>query len=156
MLQRYGMILSTIGALWIIMQARRGELTAVRYAQGLGMGCSVPRPGRWCRCARSCCTSNPATPATANPSWACTCTHGALITFYVVILFVAVVSMLAPVGIPEAPTRAGAQRTISTLIVGLFALVVAANVIAIIFLEGFAWVPPDDPTGYNLLDQLGL
>ena len=63
----------------------------------------------------------------------------ALITFYVVIPFVAVVSMLAPVGIPEAPTRAGAQRTISTLIVGLFALVVAANVIAIIFLEGFAW-----------------
>ena len=80
----------------------------------------------------------------------------ALITFYVVILFVAVVSMLAPVGIPEAPTRAGAQRTISTLIVGLFALVVAANVIAIIFLEGFAWVLPDDPTGCNLLDQLGL
>ncbi len=38
MLQRYGMILSTLGALWVIMQARRGELTPARYAQGLGLG----------------------------------------------------------------------------------------------------------------------
>ena len=38
MLQRYGMILTTLGALFIIMQARRGELTPARYAQGLGLG----------------------------------------------------------------------------------------------------------------------
>ncbi len=38
MLQRYGMILATIGALFVIMQARRGTLTTARYAQGLGMG----------------------------------------------------------------------------------------------------------------------
>jgi hypothetical protein len=33
MLQRYGMILSTSGALFIIMQARRGTLTPTRYMQ---------------------------------------------------------------------------------------------------------------------------
>jgi disulfide bond formation protein DsbB len=38
MLQRYGMILSTLGALFVIMQARRGTLTTARYAQGLGLG----------------------------------------------------------------------------------------------------------------------
>ena len=38
MLQRYGMFLSSLGALFVIMQARRGELTTARYAQGLGMG----------------------------------------------------------------------------------------------------------------------
>jgi pimeloyl-ACP methyl ester carboxylesterase len=32
--------------------------------------------------------------------------------------------------------------------------VIAANVIAIIFLEGFAPVLPDDPEGYTLIDQL--
>ena len=42
----------------------------------------------------------------------------------------------------------------STVIIWLFIGVVAANVIAIIFLEGFAAVLPDDPTGYNLIDQL--
>ena len=30
MLQRYGMILATLGALFVIMQARRGELTTAR------------------------------------------------------------------------------------------------------------------------------
>jgi len=38
-------------------------------------------------------------------------------------------------------------------VVWIFIILVAANVIAIIFLEGFAWVLPDDPTSYNLLDQ---
>ena len=37
MLQRYGMILASLGGLWIIMQARRGELTRSRYAQALGL-----------------------------------------------------------------------------------------------------------------------
>ncbi|MBK9434982.1 MAG: disulfide bond formation protein B [Micrococcales bacterium] len=156
MLQRYGMILSTIGALWIIMQARRGELTAVRYAQGLGMGVLGAAAGALVSVRQILLHIKPGDPGYGEPVLGMHLYTWALITFYVVILFVAVVSMLAPVGIPEAPTRAGAQRTISTLIVGLFALVVAANVIAIIFLEGFAWVLPDDPTGYNLLDQLGL
>jgi hypothetical protein len=28
------------------------------------------------------------------------------------------------------------------------------NVVMIIFLGGFAWILPDDPTSYNLIDQL--
>jgi disulfide bond formation protein DsbB len=156
MLQRYGMILSTVGALWIIMQARRGELTAVRYAQGLGMGVLGAAAGALVSVRQILLHIKPGDPGYGEPVLGMHLYTWALITFYVVILFVAVVSMVAPVGIPEAPTQAGARRTISTLIVGLFVLVVAANVIAIIFLEGFAWVLPDDPTGYNLLDQLGL
>jgi hypothetical protein len=156
MLQRYGMILSTIGALWIIMQARRGELTPVRYAQGLGMGILGAAAGALVSVRQILLHIKPGDPGYGEPVLGMHLYTWALITFYVVILFVAVVSMLAPVGVPEAPTSAGAQRTISTIIVGLFVLVVAANVIAIIFLEGFAWVLPDDPTGYNLLDQLGL
>ena len=35
-----------------------------------------------------------------------------------------------------------------------FVGVVAANVIAIVFLEGFAPVLPDDPDSYTLIDQI--
>lgn len=38
MLQRYGMFLCSLGAMFVIIQARAGALTASRYAQGLGMG----------------------------------------------------------------------------------------------------------------------
>jgi len=40
------------------------------------------------------------------------------------------------------------------MIVWWFIALSAANVIAIIFFEGISWVLPDNPTGYNLLDQL--
>ena len=62
--------------------------------------------------------------------------------------------MLMPRGIPQAPAAGSTASKISTAIIWLFIGVVAANVIAIIFLEGFAAVLPDDPESYNLIDQL--
>ena len=62
--------------------------------------------------------------------------------------------MLMPRGIPQAPAAGTAAHMVSTVIIWIFIGVVAANVIAIIFLEGFAMVLPDDPLSYNLIDQL--
>jgi hypothetical protein len=61
---------------------------------------------------------------------------------------------LMPRGIPQAPAVGSTQWKISTVVIWLFIGVVAANVIAIIFLEGFAFVLPDDPSSYTLIDQL--
>jgi hypothetical protein len=69
-------------------------------------------------------------------------------------IYVGVMLTLMPRGIPQAPAVDSPLRKVSTAIIWLFIAVVAANVIAIIFLEGFAWVLPDDPTGYTLIDQL--
>ena len=46
------------------------------------------------------------------------------------------------------------KETLVPILVGILFVLLAANVVAIIFLEGFAWVLPDDPTGYTLLDQI--
>ena len=62
--------------------------------------------------------------------------------------------ILMPRGIPHAPAAGSAGWKVSTAIIWIFIGVIAANVIAIIFLEGFAPVLPDDPEGYNLIDQL--
>jgi hypothetical protein len=69
-------------------------------------------------------------------------------------IYVATMLILMPRGIPQAPAEGTAARTISTAIIWLFIGVVAANVIAIIFLEGFAPVLPDDPNSYHLIEQL--
>ena len=76
------------------------------------------------------------------------------ITFAIVIVYVAVALILTTKAVLVAPTKGSVGWKISTGVVWLFLLVVAANVVAIIFLEGFAWVLPDDPTSYNLIDQL--
>lgn len=51
-------------------------------------------------------------------------------------------------------TKQGIGAILPMIVVWLFVIVVAANVVAIILLEGFAWVLPDDPSSYNLIDQL--
>lgn len=153
MLQRYGMILSTLGALWIIMQARKGTLTPTRYMQGLGMGALGAMAGALVSVRQILLHIKPGDEGYGEPVLGLHLYSWALITFYIVVLYVAVAGMLAPRGIPVAPTG-GAARTISTIVIVIFMVLLAANVVAIIFLEGFAWVLPDDPISYGLIDQL--
>lgn len=153
MLQRYAMILSTLGAMWIVMQARRGELTTRRYAQGLGMGIVAAVVGAIFSTRQVLLHILPGDEGYGEPVLGLHLYTWALITFVVVILYCGIAAMLAPTAIPQAPTS-GLGRAITTAVVWLFLAVVAANVVGIIFLEGFAWVLPDNPTGYNLIDQL--
>lgn len=154
MLQRYGMILSTIGALWVIMQARRGTLTIARYAQGLGMGAIGVLAGASVSMRQIALHIMPGDPGYGEPVLQLHLYTWAFITFVIVLVYVGVMLMLMPRGIPQAPAAGSAASKISTAIIWLFIGIVAANVIAIIFLEGFAGVLPDDPDSYNLIDQL--
>lgn len=154
MLQRYGMILSTLAALFVIMQARRGTLTTARYAQGLGMGLLSVLAGASVSVRQIELHILPGDPGYGEPFLRLHLYTWAFITFAIVMIYVGVMLLLMPRGIPAAPAAGSAQWKISTAIIWLFIGVVAANVIAIIFLEGFAPVLPDDPTGYTLIDQL--
>lgn len=154
MLQRYGMILSTIAALFIIMQARRGTLTTARYAQGLGLGLLSVLAGASVSIRQIELHILPGDPGYGEPFLRLHLYTWAFVTFAIVMIYVGVMLTLMPRGIPQAPAVDSPLRKVSTAIIWLFIAVVAANVIAIIFLEGFAWVLPDDPTGYTLIDQL--
>ena len=154
MLQRYGMILATIGALFVIMQARRGTLTTARYAQGLGMGLLSVLAGASVSIRQIELHILPGDAGYGEPFLRLHLYTWAFVTFAIVMIYVGVMLTLMPRGIPQAPAEGTTARKISTAIIWLFIGVVAANVIAIIFLEGFAWVLPDDPSGYTLIDQL--
>jgi len=154
MLQRYGMILSTLAAMFVIMQARRGTLTTARYAQGLGMGLLSVLAGASVSIRQIELHILPGDPGYGEPFLRLHLYTWAFVTFAIVMIYVGVMCLLMPRGIPQAPAEGTTARKISTAIIWLFLGVVAANVIAIIFLEGFAAVLPDDPTGYTLIDQL--
>ena len=154
MLQRYGMILATIGALFVIMQARRGTLTIARYAQGLGMGLIAVLAGASVSVRQIELHILPGDPGYGEPFLRLHLYTWAFITFAIVMIYIGVMLMLMPKGIPAAPVADSAAWKISTAIIWMFIAVVAANVIAIIFLEGFAAVLPDDPDSYTLIDQL--
>jgi len=154
MLQRYAMILSTIGALWIIMQARRGELTTARYAQALGMGVLAAVTGTSVSMRQILLHILPDDQGYGSKVLGLHLYTWADITFAIVVLYVAIALMLTSKAVPTAPAIGSLGWKVSTGLGWLFLLVVAANVVAIIFLEGFAWVLPDDPNGYNLIEQL--
>ena len=154
MLQRYGMILATIGALFVIMQARRGTLTIARYAQGLGMGLIAVLAGASVSVRQIELHILPGDPGYGEPFLRLHLYTWAFITFAIVMIYIGVMLMLMPKGIPAAPGADSAAWKISTAIIWMFIAVVAANVVAIIFLEGFAAVLPDDPDSYTLIDQL--
>jgi len=154
MLQRYGMILATCGALFVIMQARRGVLTTARYAQGLGLGLIGVLAGASVSVRQIELHILPGDPGYGEPFLRLHLYTWAFVTFAIVMIYVGLMLILMPRGIPQAPPAGSTARTVSTVIVWLFIGVVAANVIAIIFLEGFAPVLPDDPSGYTLIDQI--
>jgi len=154
MLQRYGMFLSSLGALFVIMAARRGELTMGRYAQGLGMGLIGVLAGASVSVRQILLHIKPGDEGYGDPVLGIHLYTWAFITFAVVMIYVAVMLMLMPRGIPHAPAAGSPLYTLSTAVIWLFIGVIAANVVAIIFLEGFAPVLPDDPASYTLIDQL--
>lgn len=159
MLQRYAMILSALAALWIVMQARRGTLTMGRYAQGVGMGLLAALAGSVISGRQILLHILPGDPGYGSAVLGLHLYTWALITFFIVALFCAVALLLMPKAVATAPGSSWLGRFggfVTKLVVWLFLFLIAANVLAIIVLEGAAWVLPDDPQSYNLLDQLGI
>ncbi len=154
MLQRYGMILGTCGALFAVMQARRGTLTTARYAQCLGMGLLSVLAGASVSVRQIALHILPGDPGYGEPFLGLHLYTWAFVTFAIVMVYVALMLLLMPRGIPRAPAEGTGLHKLSTAVIWLFIGVVAANVIAIIFLEGFAAVLPDDPSGYTLIEQI--
>ncbi|MGB1224519.1 MAG: disulfide bond formation protein B [Mycobacterium sp.] len=152
MLQRYGMFLCSLGAMFVIIQARAGALTASRYAQGLGMGLVGALAGSFVSLRQIALHIMPGDPGYGDPVLGLHLYTWALITFAIVMIYCGVMLMLMPKGIPAAPAPKSMPRLISTIVVWIFIALVAANVVAIIALQGFAWTLPGDPTGYNLID----
>jgi hypothetical protein len=136
------------------MQARRGVLTTARYAQGLGLGLIGVLAGASVSVRQIELHILPGDPGYGEPFLRLHLYTWAFVTFAIVMIYVGLMLILMPRGIPHAPAAGSAARKVSTAIIWMFIGVVAANVIAIIFLEGFAPVLPDDPSGYTLIDQI--
>jgi len=154
MLQRYGMFLSSLGALFVIMQARRGELTTARYAQGIGLGLVGALAGATVSVRQIELHIEPGDPGYGAPVLGLHLYSWAFVTFVIVLIYCGAMLILMPRGIPAAPATTSPLRRVSTAVIWLFIAVIAANVVAIVFLEGFAVVLPDDPSSYTLIDQL--
>ena len=150
MLQRYGMILCTLGALWILRQAQAGTLTPERYMQGLGLGTLGAFAGAVFGGRQVMLHILPGDAGYGAPVLGLHLYSWAFVTFAVVIVFSAVLGVLAPAALPQAPKQGSLEARLSSAVGLAFLAVIAINAVMIVFLEGFTWVLPDDPTSYDL------
>lgn len=154
MLQRYAMILTSLGAFLIIRDATGGTLTPARYLQGLGLGVLAAFTGAVFSGRQIMLHILPGDAGYGAPVMGLHLYTWAFVTFCVVIVFAAIMAIVAPAALPEAPPENTLSARISAAIGRAFLAVVAINAVMIVALEGFAWGLPDDPASYALFDFL--
>lgn len=153
MLQRYCMFLSTLGPMWIILQAHRGELRLHNYNQGLALAQLGALLGAVIAGRQDLLHILPGDAGYGPPFFGLHLYSWAFLSFCGVLLVCSWLLLSPPVLLKADAPAAMSSRRLSRYTIGLFFFTLGANAVMIVFLEGFAWVLPDDPVGYHLLQQ---
>lgn len=148
-LQRMGMMLSSLGALYIVVQAMRGTLTASGYMTGLGLAILGALLGASISTRQILLHINPTDPGYGGAVLNLHLYTWALVSFIVVLVFAGVLLMFGTDFEPVAPD-AQIGRVITWVVIGVFLFTVVANLVTVFALEGFNWFLPDDPERYAL------
>lgn len=148
-LQRMGMMLSSLGPLYILVQAMRYTLTASKYMTGLGLAILGALLGAAVSTRQILLHINPDDPGYGGAVLNLHLYTWALVSFIVVLVFAGVLLMFGTDFEPVAP-ESQAARVLTWVIIALFVFTIAANLVTVFALEGFNWFLPDDPARYAL------
>lgn len=153
--QRMGMMLSSLGAVFVIVSSLRGRLSPSGFMTGLGMAILGALLGATMSIRQILLHIMPDDPGYGTPILGLHLYTWALVSFVVVLVFAGV---LLTFGTEFLPVRPASKfgRVVAWVIIGIFVFTVAANMVVVFIEEGFNWYLPDNPTSYILLDQLGI
>lgn len=150
--QRMGMMLSSLGAVFIMVNALRGNLTASHFMTGLGLAIVGALLGASMSIRQILLHIEPGDPGYGGKVLGLHLYTWALISFVVVLLFVGVLLMFGNEFMPLAPAAPWA-RTLSWVIIWVFVFTVAINMVVVFAEAGLNWYLPDNPTGYLLFEK---
>lgn len=147
--QRMGMMISSLGAVYILVNALRGSLSSSRFMTGLGFAVLGALLGATMSIRQILLHIMPGDPGYGGAVLGLHLYTWALVSFVVVLVFVGVLLMFAKEFTPIAPA-APWVRILTWVIIGVFVFTVAANMVVVFAEEGFNWYLPDNPTSYLL------
>lgn len=153
--QRMGMMLSSLGAIYVIVGSLRGRLTPSGFMTGLGLAIVGALLGAAMSIRQILLHILPGDPGYGGAVLGLHLYTWAFISFTVVLVFAGV---LLTFGTEFLPVRPASKfgRGLAWVVIGVFVFTIAANMVAVFALEGFNWFLPDNPTSYELFDQLGI
>lgn len=147
--QRMGMMLSSLGAVYILVQALRGSLDSAKFMTGLGFAVLGALIGASMSIRQILLHIMPGDPGYGGAVLGLHLYSWALVSFVVVLVFVGLLLMFAKEFMPVAPVAKWA-RMLTWVIIWVFVFTVAANMVVVFAEEGFNWYLPDNPTSYQL------
>jgi disulfide bond formation protein DsbB len=150
-LQRMGMMLCAAGPAWLICRARTREVSARDYAECYGVSILAAILGGAVSLRQVCLHIAPGDPGFGEPVFGLHLYTWAFVVFLTVVAVSAVQLLL----LPRAPERIRIGF-MPRACVGLLVCIVAANALAVFVEEGFHWYLPDNPTSYQLFQDLHL
>jgi disulfide bond formation protein DsbB len=148
-LQRMGMMLSTLGAMYIVVRALQGVLSVKDYVTGIGISIVGAVAGGVISVRQILLHIAPGDPGYGEAVFGLHLYTWALVTFVVVVIFGGVMAAFATELTPIAPETRW-LRIVAWVVVWAFIATIAINMVVVFAEEGFNWVLPDDPTRYML------
>jgi disulfide bond formation protein DsbB len=152
--QRMGMMLSSLGALYVVVGSLRGRLSPSGFMTGLGFAILGALLGAVMSIRQILLHIMPGDPGYGGAVLGLHLYTWALVSFVVVLVFAGVLLTFGTEFLPVRPSSTFG-RVVAWVVIGIFLFTVVANLVAVFALEGFNWYLPDDPTSYELFNQLG-
>lgn len=150
--QRMGMMLSALGAIYIVVNALRGTLSSRILSTGLGMSVLGAVLGAAMSVRQVLLHIAPGDPGYGDAVYGMHLYSWALVSFVVVVVFVGAFLITGDTFTPVAPTTRW-LRILAWVVVWGFIITIALNMVVVFAEEGFNWFLPDDPTQYQLFTQ---
>ncbi|GAB0105328.1 disulfide bond formation protein B [Nocardia sp. JMUB6875] len=151
MIQRMGMMLVAMGPAWIIAKARDGQITRGDYATGFGLTVVTALLSAIVSGRQVLLHIPLGDPGYDSAFLGLHLYTWALVTFYLAAL-VAGAAGMASTELAPGQVRFG---TGSSIVLWIFAAFIATNLISCFAEEGFHWLLPSDPDGYQLFSIFG-
>lgn len=152
MLQRMGMLLCALGPAFIILQTRHGPVAAEDFAGGYGMSVLAAVGGMVIASRQVMLHIVPPDPGFGDPVLGLHLYSWSVIVFLTVLIVSGVNLIFAR---QLSPQEVRFNRA-SALVIGLLATLILANGVTVFLEEGLHWTLPDNPTGYQLFEDLGI
>ncbi|MSW97967.1 MAG: disulfide bond formation protein B, partial [Actinobacteria bacterium] len=148
--QRMGMMLSSLGALFIVSHSLKKTLTPSGFMTGLGMAILGALLGSAMSTRQILLHILPGDPGFGTAILGLHLYTWALVSFVVVMGFAGVLLTFGTEFLPIAPVSRWARGLVWAIIV-IFVATIAINMVVVFFEEGFNWFLPDNPTSYQLI-----
>jgi disulfide bond formation protein DsbB len=155
MIQRVFMLLAAAGAAFIVVKWTKGTIEPRDYMTGWGLVIVACLVGAFTSWRQTMLHILPGDDGYGDPVLGLHLYVWALILFVVASLVAGLLLATSHLTAGAAP-RSGSFALIGKIAIGLLMLILAINVVSVFALEGFHLKLPDDPTRYQLFEDLRL